>query len=782
MEYKKKEVNIKNKEHFDQLCHEFKVSPIIMELLFARGYTTQKSIQAYLQPSISGLYNPFLLKGMNEATQIIKEHVNQNHMITILGDYDTDGICATAILEKYLQSIGARVTHFLPNRFVDGYGMTMDTIDKINKMFHPDLLITVDCGISCFAEIEYAKSFGIEVIVTDHHELPDTLPNCVIVDPKIPSDYPFNGLCGAGVVLKLVHALGGVKECLAYTPICSLATVADIVPLVDENRIIVSDGLKKQDQLPKGVLALIKKLKLKTITSTDISMKLAPKINTAGRMGDPSIAYELFVEFDDKAINAKIKELFELNDQRVQDGNDILEECLEQLKGENGSTTHAIVLKGEHWNSGVLGIICSRLVELYHKPVFLMAKVENELKGSARSIEGIDISKLMNTLKEDFIRFGGHAQAGGFSIRPENFEKVKQDINNTISSELTLDEEQVVLYDADLALNSITTTLLNDLEKLQPFGFANEKPLFRIPVEKVSFSSIKSSPQHIKARYGFVDFICYQGQKYLDDLQLNCEKHVLGELAYNTYGSKKSIQVSVKNFAFGPIRTEISHDIILAHYINQLKYLHCKLQFEPKKQTLDEMVTLYNHASSRGIAVLAYTFGSYQYFIKNIKRQIEYCYKAPNHKTGRNTIIFLPDNKIDLSNFETILVLDQPLTMQYLSQFEGYNVYVNSDTHYPLFTNFSTDRTVFAYTHTAISTIQNEGRTFSSLYDYYLYVKKLLPQFKNYKYNEFYFILCVFEELGFISISDCAITVLPSEKKELGSSVIYQFIDQLIKE
>ena len=780
MQFIKKEVKINNKEYFDSLCKKFKVSSIVMELLFARGYTTEKSIQAYLQPSISGLYNPFLLKGMNEAVKIIKQHVASNHMITILGDYDTDGICATAILEKYLQSIGAKVTHFLPNRFVDGYGMTMDTIDKIRNTFEPNLLITVDCGISCYAEIEYAKSFGIEVVVTDHHELPDKLPDCTIVDPKIPSDYPFNGLCGAGVVLKLVHALGGVKECLQYTPICALATVADIVPLIDENRIIVSDGLLKQAELPKGVLALIKKLKLKTICSTDISMKLAPKINTAGRMGDPSIAYELFVEEDDKAIALKLRNLFELNDKRVQDGNDILEECLELLKGENLSQSHAIVLKGEHWNSGVLGIICSRLVELYHKPVFLMAKVENELKGSTRSIEGIDINKVMNTLQDDFIRFGGHSQAGGFSIRPENFNKVKNGINEVLKRAKMTTENPVVYYDADLSLSSISTTLLNDLEKLQPYGFGNEKPLFKIGVDKVSFAPIKTSPQHIKAKYGYVDFICYQGQKYLNNLKINCEKTILGELAFNIFGSKKSIQVNVKNFFFGPLRTAVGQDFILAKYVEQLKYLGSKVTHEPEYKPLDDLIKYYNNVSNKGIAVLAYQFSTYQYFIKNITKPIEFCYQKLTHKTDTNTIIYLPDDKIDFSNFQTIILLDQPLIKQYMSQFSAYHVLVNFDANYPVFANFDVDRTIFAYTHKAIQTITLQNKTIDSLYDYFVQVKKLIPNIKNYKYNEFYFIICVFEELGFIEIKEGNIRILPSTKKELSSSCIFQFLNKLL--
>ncbi len=781
MDFQKKQFVIKNKSYFDKMCQKFSITPKVMELLFARGYTTEESISKFLSPGISQIYNPYLLSGMQDAVDIIKKHIEQGHSITILGDYDTDGICATAILEKYLLSLNVKVTHFLPNRIIDGYGMTMDTIDKIWTQFRPDLIITVDCGISCYQEIEYAKSLGIEVVVTDHHELPDVLPNCTIVDPKIPSKYPFNGLCGAGVVLKLVQAMAGIKTALEYTNICALATVADIVPLIDENRAIVVDGLSKQQELPKGVLALIKKLKLKQLTSTDISMKLAPKLNTAGRMGDPSIAYQLFEENNDKVIQNTIKQLFELNDKRVQDGNMIYDECLEILKKENIAQLGAIVLCGNNWNSGVLGIICSRLVELYQKPVFLMTQVGTELKGSVRSIENVDVSKLMNELKNHFIRFGGHSQAGGYSIKPEEFDILKQLINEKILHQPKQTQSNVVYYDQVLSLKEINQQLMTQLELLQPYGFGNEKPMFKINVDSVPFASLKNFPAHIKGHHAGIDFICYQGEKYLPQLTSNCEKNILGDLAINSFGSKNTIQVMIKNIQFGQNRTDIAHDLIFAKYIEQLKYLSTKQSFEPQYNTLDEIIQQYNNMPNNGILILSFQLENYQYFCKTITQPIEYAYSKPLSSIGSNTIVFQPAEELDLHNYHTIIMLDKPIIAQYLTKFEGKTVIVNQEEcTMPIFDHLSTDRNIFAYTHQAIQSLSTNGKTYNDLREYFKEVKKLLPQYKNYRYHQFYFIISVFEELGFVKIDNNQISILQSEKKALNTSAIYQFVHHIL--
>ena len=332
-----------NNDKIKKLSEKFNLHEDIIKLMFLRGINTEEEIYKYINVGQTQLHNPFLLKDMDKVVEKIKYYMDNNKKILIMGDYDTDGISAAAILYKFFEKRKIHVDVFLPNRFVDGYGLTIDTINKVHATYNPDLIITVDCGITCVEEIKHAKDLGIDIIVTDHHDIPAIIPDTLIINPKLPDQiYPFKELCGAGVALKVVHALAGLSEALEYTTIATLATVADIVPLMDENRAIVKLGLENQkEQLPKGIKALSKNLKIQLpLTSTDISFKLAPKINATGRMGDAIISFKLYVENDDALIKEHINELLQLNDLRVTKTNEIfvsacemLEDCIEISAG-----------------------------------------------------------------------------------------------------------------------------------------------------------------------------------------------------------------------------------------------------------------------------------------------------------------------------------------------------------------------------------------------------------------------------------------------------------------
>jgi single-stranded-DNA-specific exonuclease len=354
MEFIKRNTNLKfNYKLIDEISEQFKISKEIVKIIYSKGNTTKKDIVSFLQPSKNKLYDPYLLNGVSDAVKIIKNAIGNNLKITIIGDYDTDGMCATAILYKWFNSINYNVSYFLPNRFVDGYGLTNDVVDKIIELYNPNLIITVDCGISSFNEIEYVKNKGINVIVTDHHEIPNVLPNCTIINPKLKNqEYPFKELCGAGVALKLVQALGNLELTNKLISIAMLATVADIVPLINENRTIVYNGLKKwKENLPVGILTLIKHLDIKNLTSTDISFKIAPKLNTAGRMGDATVAFKLLIENNETEIEKTIDEINQLNEKRVSDGEVVYNDCMQMLLYENISRLKAIVLFKENWTS-----------------------------------------------------------------------------------------------------------------------------------------------------------------------------------------------------------------------------------------------------------------------------------------------------------------------------------------------------------------------------------------------------------------------------------------------
>ena len=434
----------------------------IIKLLFTRGFDTYEKIDYFLNTGVTGLHNPYLLANMDKVVSKINYYIDNNKKILIMGDYDTDGISASAILYKYLESRNVDVSVFLPNRLVDGYGLTIESIDKVKSLYNPDLIITVDCGITCVNEIDYCKEIGIDIIVTDHHDIPEVVPNTLIINPKMPNQiYPFKELCGAGVALKIVHALGGLEECLKYTTIATLATVADIVPLIDENRIIVKLGLAGQsEQLPKGLKKLCTELKINLpMTSSDISFKMAPKINATGRMGDAIISFNLYIQQSDEDIRKSIDMLMGLNDKRVNETNIIFEDACKMLEDTNVSRLGMIVLYNENWESGVLGIICSKLVERYNKPVCLMSMVDGEFKGSCRSIPGVNIFDAMTHCKDLLIRFGGHNQAGGLSIERKNLKEFRNRINEYVLN--NTNEEDLLTkkyYDLDeVAFNDIVT-------------------------------------------------------------------------------------------------------------------------------------------------------------------------------------------------------------------------------------------------------------------------------------------------------------------------------------
>ena len=300
MEFRKNENSFNlTQEQISRVAQKYDLTLPVAELLLMRGYTSDAEITKFLNPSIDDLHDPYLFNDMAAAVNRIKLAIKKQENILVFGDYDVDGVTSTFVLLDYFISKNIHANSFLPNRYTDGYGLTMDAVDKVVEMYNPQLIITVDCGISGAKEIEYIKSKGIDVIVTDHHDCPEILPDCLIIDAKRPGEnYPFKELCGAGVAFKLVEALAGRKIATKYLSVVALATVSDIVPLLDENRAIVKLGLDRPpNAYPLGISMLAKEMKITgKLSSQDVSFKLAPKINAAGRMGDANHSLRLYME------------------------------------------------------------------------------------------------------------------------------------------------------------------------------------------------------------------------------------------------------------------------------------------------------------------------------------------------------------------------------------------------------------------------------------------------------------------------------------------------------
>ena len=470
---------------------------------------------------------------MREAVDRINRAAANKEKILIIGDYDADGICSVAILYKYLLSRHVTTRYFLPDRDADGYGVTIDLIKNLNERFKPNLIITVDCGISCPKEIEYAKSLGIDCIVTDHHSIPAEVPDCICVNPKFTDqEYPFNELCGAGVALKLVHALGGLEVACKYLDICAIATVADIVSLRDENRVIVGIGLEmlNSDSLP-SITALAKSCNLwGKINATDISFKIGPKINASGRMGNAKRGLDIILEQNPAEIEKIIASLTNYNTQRQKLCNVIFDEADAMIENEQLYKNNIIIVAKDSWESGVLGIVSARITEKYGRPSIVFGKAESIYKGSSRSVGEVNIVKTIELFKDLVATYGGHSMAAGLSVAcemfPEFTQKITEHLNLNFSSvELTSDK----FYDFALKSDDINVGFIRELEKLEPCGCDNSAPVFATGVRAVSTFPLPNYPQHLRVTGSDIQFMYFNGVENAEILNAEVDKNIVFE-------------------------------------------------------------------------------------------------------------------------------------------------------------------------------------------------------------------------------------------------------------
>ena len=484
-----------SEEKTKELANELHVSLFLARVLVSKGIDTREKANVYLHGSYDMLGNPFDLPDMEKAVERIKRALSEKEKILIYGDYDVDGITSVSVLHKYLTFKGGIVEYYIPERVNEGYGLNTGAIDR----FANDgvkLIITVDSGITAHEEIEYAKSVGLDVVITDHHECREELPSaCAVVNPHRPdSIYPFCDLAGVGVVFKLVCALEGNKNintlCTKYSDIVSLGTVADVMPIVGENRIIVKLGLKQLENTKNpGLASLIEesfsernKAKRKNITASSIGYTLAPRINAAGRIGDVNKAVELLITDSKTKAQEIASYLCAVNRERQLIENKIFEETQRIIdSGACDDNTSVIVLTSDSWHLGVIGIVASKITERYKKPSILISTDGNVGKGSCRSVRGFNINEALGACGDLLVKYGGHELAAGLTIDTENIDEFRRRINEYASN--TFDVDSVCNYidiDFDIDLSDITIENAKDIQSLEPFGLMNPVPVFSI--------------------------------------------------------------------------------------------------------------------------------------------------------------------------------------------------------------------------------------------------------------------------------------------------------------
>ncbi len=470
----------------DRLAKALSISPIIAQLLVNRNIRRVEDAEFFLNPSLLNLHDPFLMKSMAQAVARIKKAIRGKEKILVYGDYDVDGISATALLSAVLKRLKADVDTFIPSRLEDGYGLSEHNINSIHKK-GVELIITVDCGITAVAEVEILSSFGIDIVITDHHAPANKLPDTdIILNPlQEGCSYPDKNLAGVGVAFKLASGLLGKDDNWLYQQLdlVSLGTVADVVPLIGENRILVKNGLSEITHTKKaGLRALVEEsyLKGKEITSYHVGYILAPRINAAGRLGKPEASLDLLLTDNPKQASELAKMLTKENRNRQKMEDVVLRQAMARIETEVDFTRQrVIVLEGENWHKGIIGIVASRIVDRFYRPTVMISMDGDEGRGSCRSIRNFNLVNALSECSDLLKRYGGHKNAAGLTIDKASLNGFKEKMN-LIANERISDECLIpsIKIDTEISISSLNKDLLEDLDSLGPFGFGNPRPVF----------------------------------------------------------------------------------------------------------------------------------------------------------------------------------------------------------------------------------------------------------------------------------------------------------------
>ena len=546
-----------NNELAEEISNKFKISKLLAQILINKNVTKDDEIEVFLNPKRNNFYDPFLMPDMEKAVERIIKAIENKEKVLIYGDYDVDGITSTTVLKKFLEKLGMTVGYHIPNRLKEGYGLNKEAIEEIAEK-GTQLMITVDCGISGVEETEYAKSKGIDVIITDHHEPGENLPNAIaVVDAKIKTNrYPFNQLAGVGVVFKLIQALSirlklDENEYLQYLDLVCLGTISDIVPLVDENRVIAKLGLKLVNVTKNiGLRTLLESAGYTVADSNTISFGIAPRVNACGRMGFADQALGLLLSENRNDALELATKLNEYNKERQEKEKKIFNDALELIE-QDEENSPAIVLGKEGWHHGVIGIVSSKITEMFFKPSILIGFEGEEGKGSGRSIPGIDLHEALLKCGNNLEKYGGHAMAIGLSLKKENFGEFKKELNEYLASLNIGEIKQIIKVDAIADLQSISMKTVEELKLLEPFGEENKMPIFCLKNLKIYSIRALTEGKHLKLTLRDdnmeIGAIGFNMGEMTNSLKIGDKVDIIGALEINEYNGYRNIQMNLKD-------------------------------------------------------------------------------------------------------------------------------------------------------------------------------------------------------------------------------------------
>ena len=736
----------------------------ITRILYARGVDTYEKIVKFMRPSSEHFLSPFLMRGMKEAVAMLEEARDLGKTVAVFGDYDADGICASAIMFHALKDFGIDAHIYVPER-IDGYGLSIEAIDNIFEECNPELFITVDCGISNAEEVQYIYELGSDVIVTDHHELPETLPDCVIVNPKLKDDYPYDNLCGAGVAFKLACALIG-ERAYAYLDFTALATVADSVPLLGENRALVTEGLKIfNENLRPCFTSLIGKVYDK-ITAQTLAFNLAPRVNAAGRMGDARSAFQLFTTKSETEVYDLSVKLCLYNTERQKYCDELYVSAKQKLLAK-GAYGNVIMLSDESWNTGFIGIVAARLAEEYNRPTLLFVHHGGMLKGSARSIDSVNIFNALKNCSEYIEEFGGHAQAAGVNLRQENFDNLERALNAEISATYTRDDFQPKIYISEEVTSRFPDKLAREITAMEPFGVGHRKPLFMLSVNACSAKPIKNGSPHLTIKSDYIDLTYFSGLKHLKIIESDVNKKIVFEVSVSHFKGREYIKGLVCDLSYDGRTGKNASETIFANAVARATAPTPKFDKEILTTTeIKELIKCKQAQCAYGLCLIASSRKTLYNYPE--LQDMDCALFEPHTRNLQNALIISPDSNAPVHGYREFIFLDVPPDYN-IDGLNGKKVYVNGEIcGSTMLKDLPTNRERLLEIFSALrrdvhllfgATAEEIATACDSL---------------GFGKQEFIFALSVFEELGLVAFQESKLTVYRGIKAELTDSTIYR--------
>ncbi len=751
------------------LARETGLTEQTTRILYARGVDSVEKIERFMSPSAKHFLDPFLMKGMKEAVALITLARDEGRTVAVFGDYDADGVCASAIMYHALRDFGIDAHIYVPER-TDGYGLSVEVVERIFEDCNPELFITVDCGISCAEEAQYIYELGCDVIVTDHHELPEILPDCIVINPKLEDDYPYDNLCGAGVAFKVACALIGEKA-YRYLDFATLATVADSVPLLGENRDIVTEGLKLFNGDLRPCFAALVGKNYDGITAQTLAFTLAPRVNAAGRMGDAQAAFRLFISQDEREIYDLSAKLCLYNTERQKCCDELYASAKKKLLAK-GAYGNVIMLADEGWNAGFVGIVAARIAEEYNRPTLLFVRNGDMLKGSARSIERVNIFLALKACSAHIEEFGGHAQAAGINIRAEEFDGLERALGEEIGRTYAVEDfEQTLPVSAEITA-PVAEKFAKELMKMEPYGVGHRKPLFSITTGVCTARPMKEMSPHLSVKSDYIDLTYFSGGKNLKIIESDVKKQFVFEITLSKFRGRQYVRGYVKELLYDGRTGRNAAERIFSNALTRAGEEMVEMEKLPMSTAaINELIAAKREECAYGLCLIAADRRTLKFYegLEDFGCDLFY----PSTRNLSNQLIVSPAADADLSGFRDFVFLDTPADYN-LTALAGRQVFVNREIcGYKMLEDLDVSREslleIYGALRKEVAFLRgDDAETLTAACDGLGFERK-----------QFLFALKVFEELGLVAFEGGRLVVYRGIKAELHNSPAYQRVCNL---